>query len=224
MNAIAAVSFDLDGTLYALEAIKGPMLWATFPRWRTMRVGKRVRDELRSQAFVDGAALVAAENRLAAERLDRTEAQAATDLARVFHTDLTAVLRRRGPRAEARAVIDDVVARGLKIAVISDRGHIAEKLKALGLADLPWAALIAADDVGAMKPDPRPYHVCADALGISVAALLHVGDRADVDTAGAIAAGAEGLTLDVRHATPLEALTRRLASPQSPPPSPPPSR
>ena len=46
-RAVRAVSFDLDGTLYDDARARPWLLWSTFPRWRTLRVGRRVREELR---------------------------------------------------------------------------------------------------------------------------------------------------------------------------------
>jgi FMN phosphatase YigB (HAD superfamily) len=205
-TTIAAVSFDLDGTLYDLKKAKGPLLWATFPRWRTLRVGRRVRDEMRHKQYPDGAAFLAAEAAIAGERLDVDAARARAQIDAVFNVDLVRVLARVGPRAEARAILDAIVTAGLPIAVISDRGAVDEKLQALGLHDLPWRARVAADDVGAMKPDARVFRVAADAMGIDPTAMLHVGDRDDSDGEGARGVGAQFFLVADSSPTPLVGL------------------
>lgn len=210
MNDIAAVTFDLDGTLYSSSALKRPLLWATFPRWRTLRVGRRVREELRGQRYVDGAALLQKEAEIAAERLERDVEATKQALHRVFDVDVCRVLRRVGPRREARAVLEQLVARDIKIAVISDRGSILDKLTAIGLYDLPWAALISADDVGALKPDPLMFTRAAEACGVDVGRVLHVGDRDDCDGVGAVAAGCRRLLIDPLQASPLDVVRRAL--------------
>jgi FMN phosphatase YigB (HAD superfamily) len=190
--SIAAVSFDLDGTLYSAKALRGPLLWRTFPRWRTMRVGQRVREELRHERFVDGAALLKREAEIAAERLDRDVPSTQAALARVFDDDVAAVLSRIGPRAGTRAMLQQLVTHNIAIVVVSDRGAVAAKLAALGLGDLPWRALVSADDVGAFKPNPLPFERAAAACGVAVGQLLHVGDRQDSDGEGARGAGCAG--------------------------------
>jgi len=211
MNDIAAVTFDLDGTLYSSSALKRPLLWATFPRWRTLRVGRRVREELRGQRFVDGAALLQKEAEIAAERLERDVDTTKQALHRLFDVDVCRVLKRVGPRPEARAVLEGLVARDIKIAVISDRGSIVDKLTAVGLHDLPWAALISADDVGALKPDPLLFTRAAEACGVDVGRVLHVGDRRDCDEAGARAAGCFAFTIDPQRRRPLDDIAEAMS-------------
>lgn len=211
---IRAVSFDLDGTLYSLARAKGPLLWATFPRWRTMRVGRAVREELRGRDFADGASLLAAEARLVAERLDTDEASARAALDDIFLVRLTRVLGRVGPFAGSRELLSAVVARGLPIALVSDRGAAREKLAALGLADLPWAAIVSADDTGVLKPAAAVLTTTAARLGVRPSQLLHIGDRDDADGAAARAAGCASVIIDPQRTRPLDVVTASLKSTQ----------
>lgn len=213
MNAtIRAVSVDLDGTLYDLRRAKGPLLWATFPRWRTMRVGRAVREELRGQSFVDGAALLAEEARVVAERLETDAAAARVALDAIFTTKLTAVLRTIGPIAGVKAALSSMAARGLKLALVSDRGAARAKLAALGLDDLPWSAVVSADDTGVLKPSPDVLQHTARLLGVEPVELLHVGDRDDADGAAARAAGCACVIIDPHHPTPFDAVLRALSA------------
>jgi FMN phosphatase YigB (HAD superfamily) len=186
---LRAVTFDLDGTLYDDARMRPRLLWATFPRWRTLRVGRRVREELRGRVFADGAALLAEEARICAERLERPVDEVSAQLRALFGDRLVEVLRRVGPRPGTRALLDDLVARGFAVAVVSDRGAIGPKLAALGLHDVPWGALISADDVGVLKPAPGLFAAAAVALGVPTSAVLHIGDREDSDGEGARNAG-----------------------------------
>jgi putative hydrolase of the HAD superfamily len=209
---IAAVSFDLDGTLYSAKALRRPLLWRTFPRWRTMRVGQRVREELRAERFVDGAALLQREAEIAAERLERDVESTKAALARVFDHDVTAVLARIGPRAGTRAMLQQLVANNIAIVVVSDRGAVDAKLAALGLGDLPWRAHVSADDVGVFKPNPLPFERAATSCGVAVGQLLHVGDRHDSDGDGARRAGCAGFVF-VDDATSWSDVTSRVLPP-----------
>ncbi|MDP2339595.1 MAG: HAD-IA family hydrolase [Deltaproteobacteria bacterium] len=190
MKRLLAVSFDLDGTLYDLERTRLRLLLATFPRWRTLRVGRRVREELRGQTFADGAALLDEEARIVAERLERDVTSTKAMLRDLFEVRLVRVLARVGARPGTRALLQKLVDDGLQIAVISDRGSVIEKLTALGLADLKWSTLVSADDEGLLKPAAALFERCAFRLGVDVKQMLHVGDRDDADGAGARAAGA----------------------------------
>ena len=49
------------------------------------------------------------------------------------------------------------------------------------------------DELRIRKPAAAIYHEAARQLGVDVAAMVHVGDRQDVDVEGAIAAGARGI-------------------------------
>lgn len=79
--------------------------------------------------------------------------------------------------------------RNLKLVLFSDYDP-KEKLSNLGLADLPWSLSFGAEELGALKPHPVAFRWLADQIGVSVASVLHVGDREDLDVAGALAAGA----------------------------------
>lgn len=61
-----------------------------------------------------------------------------------------------------------------------------------GLAKF-FATTCFSDEVGASKPDPRPYHAAARALGVNVRGLVHVGDRQETDVDGAHAVGARAV-------------------------------
>jgi FMN phosphatase YigB (HAD superfamily) len=192
---IRAVTFDLDGTLYDDARARPRLLWSTFPRWRTLRVGRRVREELRGRDFADGSAFLHEEARICAERLERPVDEVRAQLRELFDVRLTRVLRAVGPRPGTRALLDELVARGIALGVVSDRGAVREKLAALGLHDVPWSALVSADDVGVLKPSPALFVSAARSLGVPPAELLHIGDRDDTDGAGARAAGCSAAIL-----------------------------
>ena len=191
---LRAVTFDLDGTLYDAAAARGAILRAAFPRWRTLRVGRAVREELRGRAFASGEALRAEEARLVDERLDVEPAIARLRLDRVFDADLVRALARVGPRPVACQALADLAGAGLRLAVVSDR-RIDDKLKALGLHELPWGARVSADEVGLLKPAAGLFERACAALGVAPAEAAHVGDRADTDGQGARNAGMRALLL-----------------------------
>jgi putative hydrolase of the HAD superfamily len=69
------------------------------------------------------------------------------------------------------------------------------KLAAIGLADR-FPVFVASGEVGMRKPDAEIFlHTC-ERLGVAPHEAAHVGDRLDLDAAGAAAAGLRGIWLD----------------------------
>jgi putative hydrolase of the HAD superfamily len=64
------------------------------------------------------------------------------------------------------------------------------KMSALGIERL-FSVIVWSDDHGRehRKPDPLPFQVAVEALGVPAANVVYVGDRPAKDVAGAIAAG-----------------------------------
>ncbi len=77
---------------------------------------------------------------------------------------------------------------GLPLAIISDAivtpgTHLRKLLAVYGL-DGFFDAFVFSDEAGASKPDPSVFHQAAEALGVPVEGLLHVGDRESNDVRG----------------------------------------
>jgi putative hydrolase of the HAD superfamily len=78
---------------------------------------------------------------------------------------------------------------GLEVGVLSDY-PAATKLAALGVADRFPLVLCSTDpEIRALKPNPRGFLIACKRWGLSPGEVLMVGDRVDVDAAGASAAG-----------------------------------
>jgi HAD superfamily hydrolase (TIGR01509 family) len=77
---------------------------------------------------------------------------------------------------------------GLELAVVGnwDR-RLGEHLERLGLAGLV-STVVSSAEAGAAKPDPRPFLLALERLGVAPERALHIGD-AQADTDGARAAG-----------------------------------
>ena len=97
---------------------------------------------------------------------------------------------------DARPALDDLVARGVRIGIVSNWD---ERLRPL-LAELRLAkyfhASIISCEVGRPKPDPHLFHRASVELGCEPAAMLHVGDSIHEDFEGARAAGLEAVLID----------------------------
>jgi phosphoglycolate phosphatase/putative hydrolase of the HAD superfamily len=85
--------------------------------------------------------------------------------------------------------LDALVSAGIKVGVYSDY-PVQSKLQSLGIAKYVDAALSAADDsVIGFKPRSNGYRLVSTLLGLRPEEVLYVGDRPEIDGAGAAAAG-----------------------------------
>lgn len=201
---VRAVLFDLDGTLYDMAAMRrrvvfrllrllvaaGPLAGLRQLDW--LRRYRRAREAHRGREPVPDLC-----GALVAEVARQTGAEAARIRAvvRAWFYESSFPELRGAAWPEARRVVETLAWRGYKVALLSEY-PVERKLAALGLADLPWAATVHCDEVGVLKPDPRPFAVAAARLDVVPAEVLMVGDRRDADVAGARAAGMRSAWLD----------------------------
>ena len=73
-------------------------------------------------------------------------------------------------------------------------------LERIGLAH-HFAFQLGSREHGAAKPEASIFHAACTRLGVAPAQVLHVGDHADMDVAGAIAAGLRGCWINRDAAT-----------------------
>ncbi len=201
MASPRAVSVDVDGTLYAK-----PSRWQTY--WRMVRHPEvrhavsfrrghrpvfrsflRARQRLRGIEHLADATHFAhyvADLMAADLRCTFAEASALRDQLLVMIPELTT--RGVRPFPGVRAALSDLCEKGVILGIISDYDPT-RKLHNLGLVDLPWRAMVACDQVGALKPSARPFLSLAERLGVAPHDVVHIGDREDTDVTGARAAG-----------------------------------
>jgi len=195
-----AVLFDMDGTLYLQSKLRALMAgelatvpwtqhapWRVGRLWNTLKVFRHVREELRSLGRPEAPL----------ERLQYSEAAARAGVAVEEMEEAVAewILRRplkylpRVVRPGTPEALGALAARGLKIGVFSDY-PAEDKLKAMQLDHLVSLTIDATEaDVNAFKPHPRGFLAAAERWALPPDAILYVGDRPDVDAAGAGAAG-----------------------------------
>lgn len=206
---LAAVIFDLDDTLHddtrAYQAAAG-----------------EVADGIAREHGIDGAALLAAYIReaqqfwkamstehLAMQIVDTRVALWSAALAAVGVTGeapaLAAVARyaeyRRKhytPFPGALELLAELRKRGLKLGMITNgfASTHREKLALLGF-ERAFDAVVIADEVGMIKPDPRIFVHACELLGVAPARAAMVGDRYFRDVTGGREAGMFTVYLDV---------------------------
>jgi HAD superfamily hydrolase (TIGR01509 family) len=196
-SRLAAVVFDVDGTLYPHAPVRRAMLLRLLrsvlarPRrgittLRALRAYRQAQEHLRGSPIEGNVAR--AQLRLAGRRAGLAE----TDVAAIVGTwmeDAPLPILSRLVDPSLCALLDGLRARGVRLGVLSDYPADA-KLQALDLSDR-FDAVVSAQDpaVNRFKPHPGGLLEALKRLGVSPAAALYVGDRHDVDAPTAHAAG-----------------------------------
>ena len=91
------------------------------------------------------------------------------------------------PVGGAVGALEDLRARGLRLAVVSNWDcSLPETLGRLGLDR--FDAIVTSAEAGAPKPDPAPFALALERLGVQAHRAVHVGDE-NADAVGARAAG-----------------------------------
>ena len=99
----------------------------------------------------------------------------------------------RKPIAGMFELAAELAAQQVPIAIISNsEGHLAQLVEELGYGAL-FPVVIDSGRVGVDKPDPRIFQLAAEALGVQLAEIVHVGDAWEADVLGARAAGAQAV-------------------------------
>lgn len=187
LRGVAAVSFDVDGTLYSTRGLRRRVLGEAVRRARELRSRAPLRDLRDLARFRRRAAAARKEGgflddgwaiRIAA-RLEAEERL------------LLPVLRRLGPAPGLIGLMEVLRFRVGRLIAVSD--FVAEaKIETLGLEGR-FERCYAGEEIGVIKPNPAIFRQALADLRIAPGALLHLGDRSETDGAAAGAAGCRAL-------------------------------
>ena len=99
----------------------------------------------------------------------------------------------RKPIAGMFELAAELGARQVPVGIISNsEGHLAELVEELGHRAL-FEVVIDSGRVGVDKPNPRIFELAAEALGVELPSIVHVGDAWEADVLGARAVGAQAV-------------------------------
>lgn len=197
-GAIRAVTFDAGGTLLdphpSVGAVYAEVAAAHGLAAPAAELERRFRAAYRARAAVPRAPIdTAGERAFWAELVAEVFAPwAEVGANSALFGELWATFaeaRRWRPRSGAGEVLATLRARGYTVAIFSNwDARLHHVVRGHGWTPHLHAVLVSAE-LGAEKPDPRAFLAAAQRLGVAPAALLHVGDSAVHDAAGAIGAG-----------------------------------
>ena len=196
LNGVQTVVLDLDGTMYDKSGLAARMVrrlcWCLplvmAERWarRNMHYTRYASEEEYNDAFFHFMARGHWWSAGIAEIWYNSVYMPA--MVRLIH-------RHHKPRKEVMELVEEAKNRGLKLAIYSDYGYVEEKLEALGIDPEPFELLVAAPQLGALKPSEPCARRVLEMLEADPATTLFVGDRDDKDGASARAVGAKFLLI-----------------------------
>ena len=181
-STIRLVVFDLDGTMYDKKGLACRMFFAAFRDWRLMLAERRTRKLLRGQWFEN-------EDRFydAYFKTMTTICNLSTDKLQTWYFDrymplMVELIRKKHRPSEWLAnFINICKENSVQLVVLSDYGHVAEKLDALGVDKKHFDWLISAPELGGLKPAPQILLQILEREKIAPEQCLVVGDREDTD-------------------------------------------
>lgn len=185
-----AIIFDFDGTLYEFHALARNLIMASPADALTMRCERRVRRAMLGSDMGSMEALRAEIFRRMASITGKKEENIAKWYVDRYMPLLLKVLRKHyKARKNADCLLENLRVMGVKTAVLSDYPSIKDRLDSIGLDSNLFNVMLSAEEIGALKPSPRPFLEVAKELGIEPGGCLVVGDRSDTDGDGARACG-----------------------------------
>lgn len=192
LNGVQTVVLDLDGTLYDKTGLAARMvrrLWWCLPLLAAERLARRnmhyVQYASEEEFFEAFFAYMA-----------RGHWWGVNTAATWYHTVYMPAMIRlihkyHKPRPEVMGLVEEAKAKGLQLAIYSDYGCVVEKLEALGIDPKPFDLLVAAPQLGALKPSEPCARRVLELLGAKPETTLFVGDRDEKDGESARAVGAK---------------------------------
>lgn len=196
LNGVETVIFDLDGTLYDKTGLARRMirrLWWCLPLLAEERLARRNAHYVQ---FASEDEFYGFFFKTMARRHWWTAGMAASWYHTVYMPAMIRLIKRYCyPREELMELVLEAKKRGLKVAIYSDYGSVKDKLEALGIDPGLFDLLIAAPQLGALKPSEPCARRVLELLEAKPETTLFVGDRDDKDGQSARNVGAKWLII-----------------------------
>ena len=179
---IKLVVFDLDGTLYQKKGLARRMFFAVPKEWRLMLAERKTRKSLRGQWLQSEDAFY--------QQYFQTMSQycnATPEELRTWYFDqymplmVQQICKYYKPVGWLADFINICKENAVQLVVLSDYGHVSEKLDALGIDKNLFDLVISAPELGGLKPAPQILMQVLDQKDVAPNQCLVVGDREDTD-------------------------------------------
>lgn len=185
-----AVIFDFDGTLYDYKGMPINVVFNSLINVFRIKAERDARRNLKGTDFGNAEKFKEAYAAEFSRLSGADEEQAAEWCFSSGPANMIDVLRKKySCRLTVPQVFTKLAESGIKTAVYSDYAFVKERMAAIGLPADMCTNLFSAEEMGALKPCPRPFLEIAAALGAKPERCLVVGDRNDTDGEGARKAG-----------------------------------
>jgi FMN phosphatase YigB (HAD superfamily) len=189
--AVRGVIFDLDGTLYNMRWFFKPLICLRlFPDSLRLPRFLRIRETFAGTEMNGRESLLAAISDELANSDMISSSEALAWINGAFYPAFVAIMPFfRFSRLGIGGLLKRLSSRGIRLAVLSDYGKVAERLGKLWIPVSRFDTLSSSEEAGALKPHPRPFLDIAEKWGIDPPHILVIGDRTDTDGLAAKNAG-----------------------------------
>lgn len=186
------IVLDLDGTLYDKRYLSLRMACHAIKDIRKMLAERRVRSSMKGQWIDNPTLFQQTYFQQLAQHLHCSEQSAE---AWYEHKYMPLMVRLIGKYQHAypwvMPLIDACKKAGIRIVVLSDYGHTHAKLHALNISPTLFDWVVAAPELGGLKPARELLYIIAERMGVRCEDCCVVGDREDTDGEMARTAGAQ---------------------------------
>ena len=205
---IKGIIFDLDGTLYKMKWFMKPLLTIIlFPRMLLLPRYISIRKLFAGKEMENGDKLLYAMAEKLAERCgkhkpERTLIWINNNFYKAFDCVMPLL---RGSRHGLINTLESLKEKGYKLAVLSDFGHVKQRLSGLGIPTSLFDNIASCEEEGSLKPCIKSLLAIADSWQVQSSDILVIGDRDDTDGIAASKAGMAFIKISDKNPKPEEA-------------------
>ena len=205
---IKGIIFDLDGTLYKMKWFMKPIFavilfprMSLLPRYMSIRklfAGKEMENEDKL--------LYALAEKLAERCGNHKPEKMLLWIKNNFYKAFDSVMPLlKGSRHGLNNTLESLKEKGCKLAVLSDFGHVGQRLTGLGIPLPLFDNIASCEEGGCLKPGTKSLLAIAESWQIQPSDILVIGDRDDTDGIAASRAGMVFIKISDKNPKPVGA-------------------
>lgn len=180
------VVFDLDGTFYPQKKVKAALIKKCVFQLRKLSRYQKARHALVGSEFESFEDLIK-------NTSDLMHDQTGKWIEQKFYPAFLSSFDQLDKHPLVNQVLIGLKNSGKKIAVVSDYGHVSERLHKLGINPDQFDFLLGTETHGLLKPNSKIVDLILKAIPVDINKVLFIGDRVDTDQAIAVNSGAQFL-------------------------------